>query len=194
MNSPNASGDMVSVLYLLNTRGYNEYHILTIAAVEPGDTLRFQLPGDPPQPTTLGTINVSASGAPPAGTTEQWFTVGNWGSYTQPGSASPYPHTVYDNQVGSDGNVDLLGWARDTSQVLGFAVHTDLDAAGDAVTLGTWDESPLGLTVNFINPTKGYTDLRPYRDGVSFYLAQGLEPWLQDTLDQWMKCHPNWHR
>jgi radical SAM superfamily enzyme YgiQ (UPF0313 family) len=28
----------------------------------------------------------------------------------------------------------------------------------------------------------------------TFYLAQGLEPWLQDTLDQWMKCHPNWHR
>jgi len=27
----------------------------------------------------------------------------------------------------------------------------------------------------------------------TFYLAQGLEPWLQDTLDQWMKCHPNWH-
>jgi radical SAM superfamily enzyme YgiQ (UPF0313 family) len=27
----------------------------------------------------------------------------------------------------------------------------------------------------------------------TFYLAQGLEPWLQDTLDQWMKCHLNWH-
>jgi len=27
----------------------------------------------------------------------------------------------------------------------------------------------------------------------TFYLAQGLEPWLQDTLDRWMKCHPNWH-
>jgi radical SAM superfamily enzyme YgiQ (UPF0313 family) len=27
----------------------------------------------------------------------------------------------------------------------------------------------------------------------TFYLAQGLEPWLQDTVDQWMKCHPNWH-
>ena len=27
----------------------------------------------------------------------------------------------------------------------------------------------------------------------TFYLARGLEPWLQDTLDQWMKCHPNWH-
>jgi radical SAM superfamily enzyme YgiQ (UPF0313 family) len=27
----------------------------------------------------------------------------------------------------------------------------------------------------------------------TFYLAPGLEPWLQDTLDQWMKCHPNWH-
>jgi radical SAM superfamily enzyme YgiQ (UPF0313 family) len=27
----------------------------------------------------------------------------------------------------------------------------------------------------------------------TFYLAQGLEPWLQETMAQWMKCHPNWH-
>jgi radical SAM superfamily enzyme YgiQ (UPF0313 family) len=27
----------------------------------------------------------------------------------------------------------------------------------------------------------------------TFYLAQGLESWLHDTLDQWMKCHPNWY-
>ncbi len=28
----------------------------------------------------------------------------------------------------------------------------------------------------------------------TFYLAQGLEPWLQETLAQWMKIHPNWRR
>ncbi len=27
----------------------------------------------------------------------------------------------------------------------------------------------------------------------TFYLARGLEPWLQDTVDQWMQRHPNWH-
>ena len=27
----------------------------------------------------------------------------------------------------------------------------------------------------------------------TFFLAKGLEPWLQDTLNRWMKCHPNWH-
>jgi radical SAM superfamily enzyme YgiQ (UPF0313 family) len=27
----------------------------------------------------------------------------------------------------------------------------------------------------------------------TFYLARGLEPWLQETLDQWMSCHPDWH-
>jgi radical SAM superfamily enzyme YgiQ (UPF0313 family) len=27
----------------------------------------------------------------------------------------------------------------------------------------------------------------------TFYLAQGLELWLADTLDHWMKRHPNWH-
>jgi radical SAM superfamily enzyme YgiQ (UPF0313 family) len=27
----------------------------------------------------------------------------------------------------------------------------------------------------------------------TFYLAQGLETWLQDTLDAWMKRHPYWH-
>jgi radical SAM superfamily enzyme YgiQ (UPF0313 family) len=27
----------------------------------------------------------------------------------------------------------------------------------------------------------------------TFYIAQGLEPWLQDTLNRLMKCHSNWH-
>jgi radical SAM superfamily enzyme YgiQ (UPF0313 family) len=28
----------------------------------------------------------------------------------------------------------------------------------------------------------------------TFYLAPGLDPWLQDTVAQWMKSHPNWHK
>jgi radical SAM superfamily enzyme YgiQ (UPF0313 family) len=28
----------------------------------------------------------------------------------------------------------------------------------------------------------------------TFYLAPGLEPWLPETLAQWLKIHPNWRR
>jgi len=27
----------------------------------------------------------------------------------------------------------------------------------------------------------------------TFYLAPGLEPWLQETIDSWLQSHPNWY-
>ena len=178
-----APGDMISVLYLF-VEAYDYYTVLTAAGVEPGDTIKFQLPGYT-VPTPEGTLNVSAATIPPApaGTSMQTFTVGDAFGYFQAGGAAPYSYSMSSQNVGVDGNVDLLAWASSSvGEILGFSTHLNLPRAGAAITLGNWTTTTAAMNVQFLNvPGKGFTDLYPIRDGREYNLGQFLDTFSGGT-------------
>jgi radical SAM superfamily enzyme YgiQ (UPF0313 family) len=88
----------------------------------------------------------------------------------------------------------LLGGPGETKETvlesLSFAEGLNLESMKITIGIRVYPSTPLEQTAlreGVLTPTNDL--LLP-----TFYLAQGLEPWLQDTVDQWMECHPSWHR
>ena len=88
----------------------------------------------------------------------------------------------------------LLGGPGESKETvlesLSFADSLQLESMKITTGIRIYPSTPLAQTAlreGVLTPTNNL--LFP-----TFYLAQGLEPWLQETLDQWMKFHPNWHR
>jgi radical SAM superfamily enzyme YgiQ (UPF0313 family) len=74
------------------------------------------------------------------------------------------------------------------AESLAFADSLNLESMKITMGIRIYPSTPLAQTAlreGVITP--GHNLLFP-----TFYLAQGLEPWLPETKAQWLKCHPNW--
>ncbi len=82
------------------------------------------------------------------------------------------------------------GETRDTVlESLDFADALNLEAMKITTGIRIYPDTPLAPTAlqeGVISPQTNL--LFP-----TFYLAPGLEPWLSETIDSWLKAHPNWH-
>ncbi|MEE8409311.1 MAG: hypothetical protein V3T05_06885 [Myxococcota bacterium] len=151
-----------------------EYRLYTAAGVQPGDRLAFSLPAYAGLSTSLGILSVTIVSSP---ATAQ-LTTGTIGCSSQTLSAAGATLIdIYDDCVGTNGTVDLLGIAFDGS-FLPFAFSASLGhpSTDDTAILDAWDENPPMLEIDVTTIPAGAArvdlDLTSVRDDVQYYTNQ----------------------